>query len=44
MLQVHHILSTENRDELKAPGSEHGDDTIMVTIDSDGTVQVCYVQ
>lgn len=38
-----HVLSTDNRDDLKEPGTEHGDDTIIVTIDADGTVLACYV-
>ena len=45
VLGEHQVLSTENRDDidLKEPGTEHGDDTILVTIDADGTVQACYV-
>ena len=43
VLSPNHILSTENRDELKAGGTEHGDDTIIVTMGADGVVEACYV-
>jgi len=43
VLDDHHLLSTDNRDDIKEPGTEHGDDTIIVTMDADGTVQACYV-
>ena len=42
-LAPNHVLSTENHDELKAPGTEHGDDTILITIGADGFVAACYV-
>lgn len=42
-LRPNHVLSTENRDELKAPGSEHNDDHILVRIQADGLVEACYV-
>jgi len=44
LLLPNHILSTENRDDIKAPGSEHGDDHIIVTINEDGVVHACYSQ
>jgi general secretion pathway protein E len=42
VLDVNHILSTENGDDIKGSGTEHGDDHIIVTIDSDGVVEACY--
>jgi len=42
VLLPNHILSTENRDELKTPGTEHGDDHILVRIMGDGRVEACY--
>lgn len=42
-LRPNHVLSTENRDELKSPGSEHNDDHILVRIQADGLVEACYV-
>jgi beta-lactamase superfamily II metal-dependent hydrolase len=38
-----HVLSTENRDDVKEPGTEHGDDHIIVRVRSDGLVEACYV-
>jgi competence protein ComEC len=38
-----HVLSTENRDDLKDSGTEHNDDHILVRIRADGTVEACYV-
>ncbi len=44
VLMPFHILSTENLDGpmQKAPGTEHGDDHILVRINSDGRVEACY--
>ena len=39
-----HVLSTENRDDLKTSGTEHGDDHIIVSIHADGSVEACYAQ
>lgn len=39
-----HVLSTENRDDLKTAGTEGGDDTIIVDIRADGRVEACYAQ
>lgn len=41
-LLPNHILSTENRDDIKTSGTEHGDDHILVRITSDGRVEACY--
>jgi competence protein ComEC len=41
--QPNHVLSTENRDDLKDSGTEHGDDHIIVRVRSDGLVEACYV-
>ncbi len=41
-LARYHLLSTENRDEDKAAGTEHGDDHIIVTIDANGVTRACY--
>ncbi len=43
ILLPNHILSTENRDDIKTSGTEHGDDTILVRISADGLVEACYV-
>ncbi|MFT7581067.1 MAG: competence protein ComEC [Myxococcota bacterium] len=42
-LEPNHTLSTENGDSIKESGSEHGDDNIVITIDSAGLVDACYV-
>jgi len=41
-LPDHHILSTENRDDIKTSGTEHGDDHIIVRLMADGRVEACY--
>lgn len=38
------VLSTENRDEIKGSGTEHGDDTILIRVDAGGVARACYVQ
>lgn len=38
-----HLLSTENRDQHKVVGSEHGDDNVLVRIKASGAVSVCYL-
>jgi competence protein ComEC len=43
VLLANHVLSTENRDDVKEPGTEHNDDHILVRIQSDGLVEACYV-
>lgn len=42
VLQPNHILSTENRDDIKTAGTEHADDHILVRIMADGRVEACY--
>jgi len=42
VLLPHHILSTENRDDIKTAGTEGGDDHILVRIMADGRVEACY--
>lgn len=42
VLTANHLLSTENRDDIKTSGSEHGDDHILVRITEDGRVRACY--
>ncbi len=37
-----HVLSTENRDELKDSGTEHNDDHIIIRVRADGLVEACY--
>ena len=41
-LPVHHVLSTENRDDIKNPGTEHNDDHILVRLHADGRITACY--
>ncbi len=38
-----HVLSTENRDEHKIVGTEHGDDSVLVRVKASGQVSACYV-
>ncbi len=38
-----HVLSTENRDQHKVVGTEHGDDTVLVRIKASGQVSACYL-
>ena len=42
-LDPYHLLSTENRDEARYEGQEHGDDHVLVTIGPNGEVRACYV-
>lgn len=42
VLTPNHLLSTENRDDIKGSGTEHGDDHIVVRITADGRVLACY--
>ncbi len=42
VLSPNHLLSTENRDDIKGSGTEHGDDHILVRITADGRVLSCY--
>jgi competence protein ComEC len=42
-LYDYRLLSTENRDEERSEGEEHGDDHIIVTIGPNGEVRACYV-
>jgi len=42
-LEPYHVLSTENGDGDKAPGTEHNDDHILVRIQADGLIEACYV-
>lgn len=42
VLTANHLLSTENRDDIKGSGTEHADDHILVRITSDGSVRACY--
>lgn len=44
VLMPYHTLSTENEDGPmeKAPGTEHGDDHILVRVMADGRVEACY--
>lgn len=42
VLTANHLLSTENRDDIKTSGTEHGDDHILVRITEDGRVRACY--
>ena len=41
-LEPYRILSTENRDDGRFEGEEHGDDHIVVTIGPNGEVRACY--
>ena len=41
-LLPYRLLSTENRDEERYEGEEHGDDHIVVTIGPNGEVRACY--
>lgn len=38
-----HLLSTENRDQHKVVGDEHGDDHVLVRVKASGQVSVCYL-
>ena len=38
-----HLLSTENRDQHKVVGTEHGDDSVLVRVKASGQVSVCYL-
>jgi len=42
LLGTYHVLSTENRDELKSSGDEAGDDHIIITIDASSQTEACY--
>ena len=42
VLPANHILSTENRDDIKTSGTEHDDDHILVRLMADGRVEACY--
>jgi len=42
-LPAKHLLSTENRDQHKVVGTEHGDDNVLVRIKASGAVSVCYL-
>ncbi|MFO0749862.1 MAG: MBL fold metallo-hydrolase [Myxococcota bacterium] len=42
VVPTHHVLSTENRDDIKGAGTEGNDDHIIVRIESDGRVEACY--
>jgi len=44
VLPKNHVLSTENRDDIKPSGGEANDDHILVRLKSDGTVESCYTQ
>lgn len=38
-----HLLSTENRDQHKVVGDEHGDDHVLVRVKASGQVSACYL-
>jgi len=42
VLEPNHILSTENRDDIKTSGTEHNDDHVLITLRSDGRIEACY--
>lgn len=42
VLTDYHLLSTQNADEGKKVGEEHGDDHILIRITEEGNVNVCY--
>lgn len=41
-LSDYHVLSTQNRDEGKAQGTEHGDDHVVIKITEEGLITGCY--
>ena len=43
-LSPYHLLSTQNRDEDKSAGQEHGDDHVVFTLSADGNVTACYAK
>lgn len=44
VLTPRHLLSTEDRDQLKYVGTEHGDDHVLVRVKASGQVSGCYVR
>jgi beta-lactamase superfamily II metal-dependent hydrolase len=42
-LPARQLLSTENRDQHKVVGTEHGDDHVLVRVKASGAVSVCYL-
>jgi beta-lactamase superfamily II metal-dependent hydrolase len=43
-LAPYHLLSTNNRDEEKEAGAEHGDDHVVFTLSPEGIVTGCYAR